>query len=73
MVDRADDCGAFGGPGERNERVAEVFFDFRRWLAAEFVVRSLNGLMDEFLIFNAALPAGEVQDMFAAGNPSPTP
>jgi hypothetical protein len=35
----------------------------------EFVVRSLNGLMDEFAIFRGALSASEIAEMFEAGNP----
>jgi hypothetical protein len=35
----------------------------------EFVIRSLNGLMDEFAIFSGALSGPEIKSMFEAGNP----
>ena len=35
----------------------------------EFVIRSLNGLLDEFAIFNGALSGSEINAMFHAGNP----
>jgi hypothetical protein len=35
----------------------------------EFVIRSLNGLLDEFAIFSGALSGAEIKAMFEAGNP----
>lgn len=36
----------------------------------EFVVRSLNGLLDEFAILSDALSSSEIKAMFDAGNPT---
>ena len=36
---------------------------------AEFAIRNLNGSMDEFAIFAAALPAAEIQEMYDHGKP----
>ena len=36
---------------------------------AHFAIRNLNGRMDEFAIFSAALPAAEIQAMYQAGKP----
>ncbi|MEZ5385529.1 MAG: LamG-like jellyroll fold domain-containing protein [Prosthecobacter sp.] len=35
----------------------------------EFAVRNLNGSMDEFLLFKAALPAGEIARIYQIGKP----
>ena len=34
-----------------------------------FAVRNLNGSLDEFAMFNAALPAEEIQEMYENGRP----
>lgn len=36
---------------------------------AAFAVRNLNGTMDEFALFSAALSAGEIREMFENGHP----
>lgn len=36
---------------------------------AEFAIRNLNGSLDEFVIFGAALPADEIQEMYEHGRP----
>jgi len=36
---------------------------------SRFSVRNLNGLMDEFALFRAALSAEEIQDLYQAGHP----
>ena len=44
------------------------------WIAGQpdesrFAVRNLNGSMDEFVLFNAALPANEIREMYEYGKP----
>lgn len=36
---------------------------------SEFAIRNLNGSIDEFAIFAAALPAGEIREMYDHGKP----